>query len=185
MEKFKLISYNKWLEVYKPIISNNNQDSPEGYPQYFYTVQAVENYIKKNNLNFETKNGYHVWTDVQGDDGVCVMLNGWHWCNASEYYITQNPWLEGEDIETYSAGGYECYMEGCHEEMEDLEQSIKRAEANPNDDMSKMNLDYYGYTKEEQEESRQDIRDKIAYCKEEIIRCNDMEKKEFIPREVV
>ena len=33
--------------------------------------------------------------------------------------------------------------------MEDLEESIKRAEANPNDDMSKTNLDYYGYTKEE------------------------------------
>ena len=55
MEKFKLISYNKWLEVYKPIISNNNQDSPEGYPQYFDTVDAVENYIKENNLNFGTK----------------------------------------------------------------------------------------------------------------------------------
>ena len=29
------------------------------------------------------------------------MCSGWHWCNASEYYITQNPWLEGEEINTY------------------------------------------------------------------------------------
>jgi len=179
MEQFKLISYNKWLAVYKPILET------EGYPMMFYTVDAVENYIKENNLNFGTETAYHVWTEVDGDDGVCIMCSGWHWCNAMEYYITQNAWKEGEEINTYSAGGYECYIEGCQEEMDDLEQTIKRAEANPNDDMSKMNLDYYGYTKEEQEESREQIRDRIKYAESEIIKCNEMEKKEFIPREVV
>ena len=176
MEKFKLISYNKWLEVYKPIISNNNQDSPEGYPQYFDTVDAVENYIKENNLNFGTKTAYHVWTDIQGDDGVCIMCSGWHWVNACEFYITQNPWLEGEEINTYSAGGYECKIEQIHEDIECMEDCIKKGK----------DLDYYGHTKEEQEEHLQEMYlDDIEYCKKEIIRCNDMEKKEFIPREVV
>ena len=140
--------------------------------------------IAKKSKNYDADN-FHVQVWVDGDDGVCLMCSGWHWCNAMEYYITQNPWLEGEEINTYSAGGYECYIEGCQEEMDDLEQSIKRAEANPEDDMSKMNLDYYGYTKEGQEESREQIRDRIRYAESEIIKCNEMERKAFIPKEVL
>jgi len=166
----KLISYNKWLAVYKPILE------PGGYPIMFYTVDAVENYIKESNLNFETENGYHVWTEVDGDDGVCIMCSGWHWCNAMEYYITQNPWLEGEEINTYSAGGYECKIESIYEEIDCMNDCIKKGKS----------LDYYGHTKAEQEEHYKEMYlDDIAYCKEEIKRCNEMERKEFIPMEVL
>tara|TARA_R110002012_G_scaffold248471_1_gene424735 strand:- start:44 stop:535 length:492 start_codon:yes stop_codon:yes gene_type:complete len=161
MDKYIDMSENKWIEVYKPLTDKDN---------------CIINYefddIPKD------VSPYNVWTVVDGDDNVCVTCSGYHIVNRMHYHITEVAWKEGEVISTYDSVQYEFYVESCYEELDDLEHSIKKAKANPDDPISKMNLDYYGHTKKEQEESRQDIFEKIEYGKSEIKRLEKLESEE-------
>ena len=156
MEKFKLISINKWEQEYKPVMDDSY------YKAYNYASDIPDNISE-----------YNIWTLLDGDDGVCLIMSGTWSCNRMEHYITQNPWKEGEQVNTFSAGGYELKIEQRYEDIEEMEECIKKGKS----------LDYYGYTKEEQEDFKQQMfLDDIEYCKKEIENCNEMEKKEFIPR---
>ena len=156
MEKFKLISLNKWEQEYKPVMENGD------YKAYPYTSDIPNNV-----------SDYNIWTLLDGDDGVLLIMSGSWLCNRMEHYVTLNPWKEGEQINTFCAGGYELKIEQHYEDIEEMEECIKKGK----------DLDYYGHTKEEQEDFKQSMfLDDIEYCKKEIENCNEMEKKEFIPR---
>lgn len=161
MDKYISMSENKWDRVYKPLTDKDN---------------CIMNYefdeIPKD------VSPYNVWTVVDGDDNVSVICNGYHIVNRMHYLITEVPWEEGQDISTYDSVQYEFYVDSCHEELDDLEHSIKKAKANPDDPISKMNLDHYGHTKEEQEESRLEILERIEYGKSEIKRLEKLEAEE-------
>ena len=156
MEKLKLISLNKWEQEYKPVLENGD------YKAYPYASDIP------NNIS-----DYNIWTLVEGDDGVLLIMSGSWLCNRMEHYVTLNPWKEGEQRNTFSAGGYETKIESIYEEIDCMNDCIKKGK----------DLDYYGHTKEEQEDFKQSMfLDDIEYCKKEIKNCNEMEKKEFIPR---
>tara|TARA_R100001377_G_C3106612_1_gene81040 strand:+ start:39 stop:530 length:492 start_codon:yes stop_codon:yes gene_type:complete len=161
MEKFIEMSENKWHKIYKALVDKDN---------------CIINY--EFDEIPEDVSPYNVWTVVDGDDNVGVICNGYHIVNRMHYHITEVAWKEDENICTFDSGDYESYIDSCHEELDDLEHSIKKAKANPNDPISKMNLDYYGYTKKEREESRKEILEKIEYGKSEIKRLEKLEAEE-------
>lgn len=150
MNDFKLISIDKWERDYKPVLDKAEHG---GYVRDFYTVDEVQDYIKQHGYDV-----YNVWSLVDGDDGVGIVMTGWHWCNCYGYHVTENKWEEGVDINTFSGGGYECKIEQIHEDIECMDECIKKGK----------DLDYYGETKEEQDEMRQMFLDDIKYCEEEI-----------------
>jgi hypothetical protein len=39
----------------------------------------------------------HIWTEMDGDNGVYIV-NGFHYVNRIQYYITNKPWNDGDDI---------------------------------------------------------------------------------------
>jgi len=150
MEKFILISDKKWERDYKPVMEVVGSQTQT---RYFYTADEVQDYIKP--LGYDA---YNVWTAVDGDDGVSLEMNGWHWANSFGYYVTEKKWKDGEQVNTFSGGAYECKIEQIHEDIECMEDCIKKGK----------DLDYYGETKDEQDEMKQMFLDDIKYCKEEI-----------------
>jgi hypothetical protein len=61
----------------------------------------------KTNYSFETygdeldyvtqQDEHHIWTEMDGDNGV-YLVNGFHYVNRIQYYITNKPWNDGDDI---------------------------------------------------------------------------------------
>ncbi len=158
MDKYILISDQKWERDYKPVREDNQI-------RFFYTSDEVEEYLISKDYDV-----YNVWTAVDGDDGVSMETNGWNWCNSFGYYVTDVKWNEGEDINTFSGDAYLCKIEQIHEDIECMDICIKKGK----------DLDYYGNNKEEQDEMKQMFLDDIKYCEEEIKNYNLLLKEELI-----
>lgn len=50
-----------------------------------------------------------VWTLVDAD-GFTLVVSGRHFVNRLEYYITEVPWPEGEEVEVYDLEDYEDWL---------------------------------------------------------------------------
>lgn len=89
---FKEITEDEWLATYKPIINHfDNNASFEG--TMFETYGDEEQYIKT------YPNPNCIWTYGDGDDGGTYIWNGWSFVNRIGYYITEVPWVDGEEIQ--------------------------------------------------------------------------------------
>jgi len=75
----------QWEEQYKP---TPNLISEEGFAFETYGDELA--YVA-------TRDPHHVWTEMDGDNGVYIV-SGMHYVNRIQYYVTEVPWLEGEDI---------------------------------------------------------------------------------------
>lgn len=67
----------------------------------------LPNHITNDGNSYETygdelehilnQDDHNVWTEVDGDGGVYIV-NGYSRVNRIQYYITELPWVDGEDI---------------------------------------------------------------------------------------
>jgi hypothetical protein len=95
------LTYDEWFEKYKPIKNNLRQDS------HLFETYGEEHSIVEDNIDANK-----VWTWVDGE-GVSQILNGYHYVNRLNYYITEIPWEEDEDyfILVSTETECQCYAE--------------------------------------------------------------------------
>ena len=79
------LTYEQWEEKYLPI---TNYITNEGF--------AYETYGDEVN-HVAQQDEHYIWTEMDGDNGV-YLVNGFHYVNRIQYYITTNPWSEGDDV---------------------------------------------------------------------------------------
>jgi hypothetical protein len=78
------MSNEQWEKTYLPI---TNHLTNEGIS--YETYGDEEEYVALHDQ-------HNVWTEMDGDNGVYIV-NGMHYVNRIQYYVTEVPWLEGED----------------------------------------------------------------------------------------
>jgi hypothetical protein len=76
------LTYDEWLETYKPIRNPFNKDLDVD-PMRFDTEGEQHAFVRKQPLD-------NVWTEVAVDRGSSI-INGWHFVNRICYYICETP----------------------------------------------------------------------------------------------
>lgn len=79
------LSNQQWEEIYLPMV---NSITNEGIS--YETYGDEEDYVSQQDER-------HVWTELDGDNGVYIV-NGMHYVNRIQYYITNKPWNDGDNI---------------------------------------------------------------------------------------
>jgi hypothetical protein len=78
----------QWEKTYLPIVNPITGDCDTSYS--FETYGEELDYVR-------SCDEHNVWTELDGDNGVYIV-NGMAYVNRIQYYVTEVPWLEGEDI---------------------------------------------------------------------------------------
>lgn len=94
----------EWEDTYNPI---TNLITNEGLS--FETYGEELDYVRTHDVR-------NVWTEMDGDNGVYIV-NGFHYVNRIQYYVTDVAWNEGDDI-TITVCEYvtcSCYNEDTAE----------------------------------------------------------------------
>jgi len=94
------LTETQWEEQYLPI---DNPITNEG--KSFETYGEELAYVL-------THDNHNVWTEMDGDNGVYIV-NGYHLVNRIQYYITDNPWNDEDDI-TITV----CTFQDCNNAIE-------------------------------------------------------------------
>jgi hypothetical protein len=81
---------NAWDEKYKPIPNHidKGNDKFETYGEELEFVRTI-NSTEPN----------RVWTLIEGDSGNLWIVNGYHFVNRLNYFITKNPYEKEEYVE--------------------------------------------------------------------------------------
>jgi hypothetical protein len=95
----KTITNEQWEEHYKP---TPNLISEEGFAFETYGDELA--YVA-------TRDAHHVWTEMDGDNGVYIV-NGFHYVNRIQYYVTEVPWTEDVEIVVCEYIDCDCIAEG-------------------------------------------------------------------------
>lgn len=97
--KEQKIRFATFEKRYKPIQNPINDDAPYG-GWMFDTDEKEHTYLRKlaEKSKIDGKNGYHIWTIVDGENNRQYIINGWHYVNRVGYLFTEIPWVEGEEI---------------------------------------------------------------------------------------
>lgn len=91
------ITYDEFVEKYKPIVNHIQKDGENGSYNGFYfetygeEVEYIEMYAKTFPRN--------VWTMLTGTEAGDVLVSGYHYVNRFGYFITSVAFNEGEVIE--------------------------------------------------------------------------------------
>ena len=80
------MTYEQWVEKYKPIKNHLVTDDTTSFETYGDEVLFV----------CEQPNST-VWTELDGDNGV-YLVSGYHLANRLNYYVTEIPWDDSDDI---------------------------------------------------------------------------------------
>lgn len=113
----KEISYQDWIETYKPIKNLDDQGMNYTSVSGEHEYGAFDNYREPDRSILNETSPLNIWTLVN-EDNHDYLLNGIHWINRMEYYICEVPFVEGEDI-VIDMGC--CCDEEQEEECEDCE----------------------------------------------------------------
>ena len=81
------------FEFFKPIQPNENTF-------HFESLNEVEDYFSKNNLDYGEEQYRYIWTMVDGDNDTVVLINGFHFVNRLGYVVCQIPWGYDNSQET-------------------------------------------------------------------------------------
>jgi len=81
---------NAWDEKYKPI-SNHIDKGNDKFETYGEELEFVRT------INSTEPN--RVWTLIEGDSGKLWIVNGYHFVNRLNYFITKNPYEKEEYVE--------------------------------------------------------------------------------------
>lgn len=94
------MEWEEFVEKYKPV--KNNVVKGAAFDGFMFETygKEIENLREMANASMkDNKNGYHVWTVVDGEGQDTILLNGWRLVNRLGYIYTKNPWTEGDEIE--------------------------------------------------------------------------------------
>ena len=81
------LTYEEWFAKYKPI---SNPSDSHGELMYFDHSNEEDLAVLKDT------SPYNIWTSIDSE-GVYYVTNGIRYINRLSYYITENPWVEGDD----------------------------------------------------------------------------------------
>ena len=99
-ELFIEMSFDEWLEKYKPITNhidpNASFQNESGSGIMFETYGDEVEFVKAQDEN-------RIWTYGDGDDGGGYVWNGWHYINRLGYFITE---VDESPIECDTCGVY-------------------------------------------------------------------------------
>ena len=88
---FKEMIEEDWVMEFRPI--ENHIDTNASFEGHMFETYGEE-------LEFiKSQNPYHIWTYGDGDSGGTYIWNGWHIVNRIGYFITEVPWVEGQEIQ--------------------------------------------------------------------------------------
>jgi len=76
----------QWSAKYRPIKNHLVKDDTTSFETYGEELQFVI-----------LTDDYKVWTELDGDEGVYIV-QGYHLANRIQYYITEIPWDDSDDI---------------------------------------------------------------------------------------
>ena len=79
-----MLTDDLWCKHYKPL--NLDQD------YLWYTDKEFKNQLSK------PDGIYNIWTVITNDSDQTVIVNGVHVVNRLGYIITENSWMEGDEI---------------------------------------------------------------------------------------
>lgn len=86
------MTYEQWIEIYKPIKNHFNELAPldgtmfETFDRELQLVRAA--------------NEDHVWTLVEGEDDEWILTNGFHFVNRIGYVISAVPFIAQPNMQT-------------------------------------------------------------------------------------
>lgn len=80
------LTYEEWVDKYKPIKNHLVNDDTTSFETYGDEVLFV----------CEQPNST-VWTELDGDNGV-YLVSGYHLANRISYYVTEVPWDDSDDV---------------------------------------------------------------------------------------
>ncbi len=84
------MTYEKWIEIYKPIKNHFNELAPlDG--TMFETFDRELQHVRAANED-------RVWTLVEGEDDEWILTNGFHYVNRIGYVITEVPFVAQPDM---------------------------------------------------------------------------------------
>ena len=90
------MSNEQWEKTYLPMV---NSITNEGIS--YETYGDEEDYVRQQDER-------HVWTEMDGDNGVYIV-NGMHYVNRIQYYITNKPWTDDVTITVCEYIDCDCY----------------------------------------------------------------------------
>lgn len=94
------MEWESFVEKYKPIINPVEDNAPiDGFMFETYEPDIGALKAKADASAVNGKNGYHVWTVVDGEGRKLYLINGWHFINRLGYIYTKVAWKEGDEIE--------------------------------------------------------------------------------------
>ena len=93
------LTYQQWLDKYKPIKNHLVTDDTTSFETYGDEVLFV----------CEQPNAT-VWTEMDGDDGVYIVA-GYHLANRISYYVNDIPWTDDEYVTVCKFVVCSCYNE--------------------------------------------------------------------------
>jgi hypothetical protein len=93
----KEMTYDEWIEKYKPIQNTiTNREEYNGW--MFETYDEDDAYIRE----YAQKHPHNVWTVLTGtSERGDVIVQGWHYVDRYCYFITENPFDEKDEVEVY------------------------------------------------------------------------------------
>lgn len=112
MTTFIEMTFEEWKAKYNPIY--NHLDTNASFQDESGNGIMFETY--KEELEFVRKQEPHtIWTFHHGDNNCSYISSGYHLFNRLGYFITANPWNDGEDIQIVTQeDNYMC--ENCETE---------------------------------------------------------------------
>lgn len=97
------ITHDEWVERFKPDVDENGEIMP--YETYGSDLNSV--------LDIASSDPGRVWTVVEDDNGIPVVLSGYHLVNRLYYHITENS-FDGDHLNV---------IDSDYDEMVDLEKT--------------------------------------------------------------
>lgn len=122
MTKFVELTYEEWVEKFKPIPNHFNKhnvdDSDISFETYGEEVEFVKSKVDER----------LVWTWADGD--MCSYIsNGYHYVNRINYHVCSVPYDEDTEYQIITSTEEECK---CYSDDEDVIESRGGEQGDPN-----------------------------------------------------
>lgn len=88
------LTYERWEELFKPLLNNVEQDPGSVHVPLGNIMGVTETSLRV----LENIDPRHIWTRLDVD-GMLYMANGFHRVNRDGYFVCQNRWQDGAQIE--------------------------------------------------------------------------------------
>ena len=123
MDTFIELSFEDWIEQYKPI--TNHIDPHASFQDEYGNGLMFETYGDE--VEFvKSQSPDKIWMYGDGDDGASYVWSGWGFVNRLGYFITEVPCPPNTDMQIRVSYNW-FYCENCSAEFEDPDNTIRDA----------------------------------------------------------